>query len=243
MLLRYKLILSIVIAIFFFSPTFSQDVRNIILAEPENNQITSAKPMFKIIIEGENLPRNLKYKIEISNDNFDTVMFTFEQLNNKKGWSIHELYNEEDYNDILERGAFYRAYEDLPDGLYQWRASVHTGVTYQDGSTVSSFIVDSTPPAEVIGLRLAFDATSGFTKLQWDPVFLDVNGRSEYIDHYNVYRYERRSFFFVIRPFFIGSTETESFVDRDVNKSGQGKVLFYKVVAVDKAGNELGRRY
>ena len=242
MFLKEKLSIAISILFLFSSVSYSQTIEKVILTEPSNGQITSSKPVFKIIVQGDNSNPAIKYKIELSRDNFKTVYKTFEQLNDRKGWTFHELYNEQN-TEVTEKGAFFRTPEALSDGLYQWRASAYDGMTYHDGVGTSSFIVDSTPPAEVTKLRLEFDQKTGFTRLRWDPVFTDSNGGSEYIDHYNVYRYEKRSFFFVIRPFFIGSSVTESFLDKDIKKNIEGKVLYYKVVAVDKAGNELGRRF
>ncbi|MEW5807495.1 MAG: hypothetical protein AB1756_09145 [Acidobacteriota bacterium] len=221
--------------LFYTFPLCAQTIEKIILVEPENGKITNNKPLFKILVEGDDISPSTKYRIELSRDDFETVEQTFEQISEKRGWSIHEYEN--------EKGAIYRAQKPLPDGVYQWRASVYDGISYIDGKQTSSFIVDSIPPVEVTGLDLEFDPTTGFTHLRWDSVFLDANGNSEQVDHYNIYRYEKRSFFFVIRVFYIGSTETTSFIDKDVNKNIPGKVIYYKVVAVDKAGNELGRKY
>lgn len=216
-------------------PIFSQSIDGVFLSEPQDRQITSSKPVFKILVEGEDL-HYLKFKIELSRDDFDSVFKVYDQVSEKKGWSFHQWFEE-------ETGGIYRAHEPLPDGLYQWKAYAHNGMSYIAGEEVSSFVVDSIPPAEVSGLNMRFDQETGFTYLDWDQIFLDVNGNAEVIDHYNVYRYERKSIFFVIKVFYLGTSDTESFVDKDRRRNKRGRLTFYKVVGVDKAGNELGRRY
>ncbi len=223
---------------FFISslPLFSQPIKKIFLKEPQNGQITSSKPAFKILIEGDAVPRYLKFKIELSRNDFDSVFKIYDQVSERKGWSYHQWFDE-------EIGGIYRAQEPLPDGVYQWKAYVYDGLSYFEGEATSSFIVDSIPPEEVRGLQVHHDHETGYTHLEWEPILLDVNGMPESISHYNIYRYEKKSIFFVIRVFFIGSTEVESFVDKDTIKNKRGKLIFYKVVGVDKAGNELGKRY
>jgi hypothetical protein len=216
-------------------PLFAQ-IDDVLLNEPQDRQITSAKPAFKILVEGDDISHYLKFKIELSRDDFETVFKEFDQVAEKKGWSFHQWFDE-------EIGGIYRTTEPIPDGVYQWKAYVYDGMNYIGGEEVSTFIVDSIPPAEINGMRMRYDYDTGYTHLDWDPIFLDVNGNSETIDHYNIYRYERKSIFFVIRPFYIGTTKTESFIDKDRGRNKRGKLTFYKVVGVDKAGNELGRRY
>ncbi len=216
-------------------PIFSQ-IDEVLLTEPEDRQITNAKPVFKILVEGEDIAHYLKFKIELSRDDFDTVFKEFDQVSENKGWSFHQWFDE-------EIGGIYRTHEPLPDGDYQWKGYVYDGMAYIGGDEIFSFTVDSVPPAEVSGLNMSFDQETGFTYLEWDQIFLDVNGNSEVIDHYNIYRYEKKSIFFVIRIFYLGTTQTESFVDQDRRRNKRGKLTFYKVVGVDKAGNELGRRY
>ncbi len=232
---RLKILIFPMLICTYLLPLFSQ-IDDILLTEPEEGQITSAKPTFKVLVEGDDISHYLKFKIELSRDDFETVFKVFDQVEEKKGWSFHQWFDE-------EIGGIYRTTEPLPDGLYQWRAYVNEGMSYIAGEAVSSFIVDSVPPAEVSGLRMLYNQETGHTHLEWDPIFLDVNGNSETIDHYNIYRYERKSIFFVIRVFYLGTTTAESFIDEDRSRNKRGKLTFYKVVGVDKAGNELGRRY
>lgn len=217
-------------------PVFSQSIDKALPTEPYDGQIVSSKPAFKILVEGENISHYMKFKIELSRDDFDSVFKVFDQISEKKGWSFHQWFDE-------EIGGIYRAQEPLPDGLYQWKAYVYDGISFVGGDEASSFLVDSIPPAEVSGLRMRYDHETGYTHLEWDPIFLDVNGNSESIDYYNIYRYERKSVFFVIRVFYLGTTKIESFIDKDRRRNKRGKLTFYKVVGVDIAGNELGRRY
>jgi len=78
--------------------------------------------------------------------------------------------------------------------------------------------------------------------LEWDPVTTDQNGRPEYVEKYHIYRYIRRSFFFVVRPFEIAVTDDTSFVDR-AEIALVTPLVFYKINAEDQAGNEPDRRY
>ena len=242
MRLTHRFLIATSIILFISCPAFSQTIEKVKLVEPASGQISANKPVFKILVEGDDLGPSIKYKLELSSDNFETIYRSFEQVNDRKGWVNHELYSD-DASEITEKGALYRVQEALPDGVYQWKAAAYDGMTYHDSDSTSTFIVDSVPPADVSGLMLVFDHKTGMTHLFWNPVLMDINGRSENVDHYNIYRYEKRSFFFIIRVFFIGSSERESFIDKDINKNSLGRVLFYKVVAVDKAGNELGRRF
>jgi hypothetical protein len=141
----------------------------------------------------------------------------------------------------------------LPEGMWEWRARAATKGSEIEFAKPASFRVDATPPAEVTGLRLERRA-DGSVSLTWDPVVNDIEGRPEVVDRYVIYRYETRGIFSQSRGSEAGSSRTPSFVDRsDAARSGAvrsagppGKrgrgTLYYKVVAVDAAGNELGMR-
>ena len=88
-------------------------------------------------------------------------------------------------------------------------------------------------------LEVKLDPSGTSVRLAWQPVTQDVNGRSEYVARYQVYRYNSRGIFPRVRPYLIGVTETPEFVD-DAPLAHPG--LYYRVLAEDEAGNALGVR-
>ena len=68
---------------------------------------------------------------------------------------------------------------------------------------------------------------------------LDRDGRPEYVARYHVFRYERLSAFRGVRSHEIGTTEQPRFTDE--NPPAGTKLLYYRVIAEDEAGNVANR--
>lgn len=214
-------------------PAAAQTVDKVFPRAPIDDQTTSPRPVFRIGVEGSE-PIKMRFKIELSRDDFETVVATFDQLEEGNGWSY----------DVMEdvSGGMYRTRKPLEDGPYQWKASAWNGVEWVTSKAIGSFYVDATPPADVDGIRMSVNRKDQRIELEWDPVVLDRNGRPERVRLYKIYRYEKRSIFFSIRYFQIGVTDQTYFEDPDPNALSM-PLLFYKISAEDEAGNEHERRY
>ncbi len=201
--------------------------------EPEWRATVGPRPRFKIGVEGTDLVK-MRFRLVLSQDEFDTELYVFDQSEEPNGWAFTAV--------MGESGAIFTPPKPLQDGRYQWRADAWNGVEWVEGDEYSEVDVDSVPPAYVEGLAMAVEPGGTGIVLEWDSVTTDQDGRPEYVEKYHIYRYIRRSFFFVIRPFEIAVTDGNSFVDRD-EIALVTPLVFYKVNAEDQAGNEPDRRY
>ncbi len=135
----------------------------------------------------------------------------------------------------------FRCPEDLPEGAWEWRVRLEGAEGAADSRAVP-FSVDATPPAEVEGLSVRRQA-DGSLALAWKPVTEDIEGKPETVDHYAVYRYETLGTFPQGAPARVAEVHSPLFIDRRPPAgAGARALLYYKVVAVDAAGNELGLR-
>lgn len=214
-------------------PVLAQGVVDVFPMEPVNGGVMGPKGMFRVGYEGTDLGKSL-FKIEMSRDDFETIDYTFDQQQESNGWAFTAYGG--------ESGAIYRLRQPLPDGVYRWRVSAWNGIDWVRGQRTFTVTVDAVPPAAVEGIEMTVDRKNKSIRLSWSPVFTDKNGKPELVQRYHVYRYERRSFFWVVRPFEIGVVEDTMFEDRD-EKAFSIPLLFYKVNAEDVAGNEPDRRY
>lgn len=221
------------IAPLFGRPASAQTVDDVFPVEPADGAVVGTRPRFSIGYKGTELEK-VRFKIELSADGFQTIAETWDWREDRNGWATAPF--EE------HPGAIYMTRKPIPDGVYQWRVYAWNGVEWVRGKRVHKLIVDGVPPAEVDRLQVNVDREKRSVVLEWAPVTVDRDGRPERVSLYHVYRYEKRSFFFVIRPFEIGTTETTRFEDTDP-KALDSRLLFYKVTAEDEAGNEGGRNY
>jgi hypothetical protein len=213
--------------------TGAQTVDRVFPVAPEDGGFAGPRPTLQVGVEGSELGK-IRFRIELSADGFETVAHTFDQQEDPAGWVFTALGG--------ENGAMYRARTPLRDGTWSWRVAAWNGVDWVKGRETRRLVVDGVPPADVTGLRMSVDPKTGSIVLDWDPVAADREGRPESVARYRIYRYERRSFFFVVRPFEIGETTGTRFVD-DSRKAADAGMLFYKISAEDVAGNEFDRRY
>ncbi len=222
-----------VVALVAAGPLSAQTIEKVYPLEPPDGGTVGLKPILRIGVDGTDLGK-MRFRIELSRDDFDTVAYTFDQMKSDAGWAFTGLGG--------ENGAMYRVKQPLKDGDYVWRVSVWNGVDWVRGKTVATMHVDGTPPADVDGLRIEINRERGTVSLSWAPVATDRDGGPERVRLYHIYRYQKKTFFFVIRPFEIGTSETTSFEDTTV-KDLANTLIFYRITAEDEAGNEPDRRY
>jgi hypothetical protein len=212
---------------------YAQTVEEVRPLEPKWRATVGPRPEFKIGVQGTDLIK-MRFRLVLSQDDFDTELYVFDQIEEPNGWVFNAL--------MGEAGALFTPPKPLADGRYQWRADAWNGVDWVEGEDYLEVDIDSTPPAYVDGLEMDVEPGGTGIVLNWSPVTIDQNGRPEYVAKYHIYRYIRRSFFFVIRPFEIAVTEDTSFVDRS-EIALTTPLVFYKVNAEDEAVNEPDRRF
>ena len=211
----------------------AQSVDRVFPLDPGDRAIVGTRPTFQLGVEGSDIGK-MRFRVELSRNGFETIAHTFDQQAEPTGWIFTALNG--------ENGAAYRVRSPLGDGPYQWRVSAWNGTDWVPGKETRVLRVDGVPPADVGPLDMDVDPVTKGIVLEWKPVTVDREGRPESVARYKVYRYEKRSMFFSIRAFEIGETETSRFVDASRKAADMG-LLFYKVTAVDEAGNEFERRY
>jgi hypothetical protein len=211
----------------------AQTVARVFPLDPPNGATVGTKPFLKVGFEGTELPK-VRFRIEISRDDFDSIEHTFDQLAESNGWAYTALAG--------ESGALYMVRKPLEGGEYQWRVAAWNGVDWVPGKDDGWFRVDDVPPGDVTEIDMRIDHEAKSVQLRWDPVTVDRDGRPETVVRYHVYRYAKKSMFFVIRPFRLATVESTSYDDND-RLALESPILFYKVTAEDAAGNEPERRY
>lgn len=213
--------------------TPAQNVEDVFPLVPADRAVVGVRPRFQIGVKGSDLGK-MRFRIEISRDDFDTVAYSYDQQADKNGWAFTGLGG--------EMGAMYVTREALPGGSYKWRVSAWNGIEWVVGRKTLAFTVDTVPPAEIQSLRMRWDREQEVLSFEWDPVVSDRDGGPENVVKYHIYRYTNRPPFFVVRPFRIGETQQTFFEDRGkILKNAP--LLYYIVNAVDAADNEPGRRY
>lgn len=211
----------------------AQTVDRVYPLDPPNGATVGTKPYLKVGFEGTDLSKT-RFRIDLSRDDFDTIEHTFDQLADGNGWAYTALGG--------ESGALHMVRKPLEDGEYQWRVAAWNGVDWVPGKDDGWFRVDGIPPGEVTGIDMRIDYNAKSVHLEWDPVTVDRDGRPETVVRYHVYRYAKKSMFFVIRPFRLATVESTEFEDKD-RLAFESPILFYKITAEDAAGNEPERRY
>lgn len=215
------------------STATAQVLENVRPGFPAAGEVVGPKPIFKVLVDGTDVHK-MRFKIELSRDDFESVDRTIDQEKDGNGWAY--LLSGEEW------GGAYRTRDPLGDGKWSWRAWAWNGVDWVKGPADGRFVVDSVPPADVEGIEMRIDRREKVVHLRWGPVTTDREGRPERVAKYRVYRYQKRSFFFSIRAFELGETDRTWFEDRDP-QALENPLVFYKIVAEDDVGNEEGRRY
>ncbi len=117
-----------------------------LIAPEDGASLASHRPTFKFnvidtSVETDNRDDDLGCIIELSKDNFATIYKTYDQNVSVSGWS------KLDYKSGDE--AEFTPTEDLPAGIYQWRAAVRDRVVIGNFSAVRSFTLGNLPTIEV----------------------------------------------------------------------------------------------
>ena len=232
MIYRRKLLPLLALGGLLWLPAQAQMIEEVFPEEPGDGSTVGPRPIIRIGVDGDDI-HMMRFKIVMSQDDFDTESHVFDQTKDQAGWSFAVLGD--------EAGALLRVPKPLNEGVHDWKVYAWNGVDWVEGDNVYRMTVDSIRPEDVETL-MADRSENGGVELSWDPVTLDLNGRPEYISRYHVYRYSRRSFFFSIRAFEISVTDETYYVD-DSQIGRSADMLFYKITAEDQAGNHDFKRW
>ena len=204
---------------------------------PAEGSVVGARPLFRFAVKGvgEGWESAMPPVIELSQDDWKSTLRVYSLGSGPaRGWRL---------TSPASGGASgtFRCPEELPEGGWQWRIRLDGAAAPSPWGSIS-FRVDSTPPGEVRTLKVQ-RRSDGSLALSWSPVTEDVEGKPETVDHYAIYRYDSLGTFPQAAPSRIAEIRATAFVDRRApTRVGSRPVLYYKVVAVDAAGNELGVR-
>ncbi len=201
---------------------------------PKDDASVGKKPRFFIRIDGGDV-ETLKFRIELSRDEFKTIAYTFDQLKDDNGWAVTVL-------DDQTPGAVYFSHQPLAGGAYLWRVASWDGLSWMNGTGRFRIQIDDVPPADVDGVRMTRDPETSCVRIAWEPVTIDRDGGPERVARYHVYRYAAKGPTHPIRPFEAGETVELALEDCDAAALSK-PVLFYRIVAEDEAGNIPGRKF
>jgi hypothetical protein len=211
-----------------------QQPTTLALETPRDGASVAKKPRFVVRVSGADVEK-LRFKIELSGDEFKTIAYTFDQRKDPSGWAVTALADQ-------TPGAAYFPRQPLAGGDYLWRVASWDGLSWKEGGDRFRVQIDDVPPEDVDGVRMTRDPGGACVRLTWQPVVSDRDGRPERVAMYHVYRYAAKGPTHPIRPFQAGETTGFTFEDCDA-ASLKKPVLFYRVVAEDEAGNIPGRRF
>ena len=201
---------------------------------PKDHASVGKKPRFTIRVDGSDVEQ-LRFRIELSKDQFKTIDYTFDQVKDSNGWAYTAL-------DDQSPGAVYFTRQPIAGGDYEWRVASWDGLGWQDGHGISRVVIDDVPPADVDLVRMRREPNRTCVQISWAPVATDIQGRPERVASYHVYRYAAKGHTQPIRPFEAGETAALEYEDCDA-EAFKKPILFYRIVAEDEAGNIPGRRY
>lgn len=205
----------------------AQTVNEVAPFLPEDGAVTGTRPLFRVEVDGTEVIK-MRFKIELSLDDFRTIALTFDGKQDRAGWGLVVPEDDEDHP-----GAIHMLRKPLPGGAYKWRVWAWNGLEWIQGDDEFELTVDAIPPARVNGLRLGIDRETSKVTLQWSPVFADALGNGEIVAFYNVYRAGYPSFE-AYRAFQIGQVEGTTFGEESELNRG---LTFYRVMAEDSVGN------
>ena len=219
----------------------SEEVR---LEYPAEGATVPERVSFHIAVPGGSALPVASARIELSRDRWKSIDRVWDSSESMRGWTL---------GDAGHPGRVtYCCATSLGEGPWEWRARTAGPGGEAASSRATSFRVDATPPAEIDELRVQ-RRPDGVVNLSWDPVVTDVDGKPETVDHYVIYRYQSRGIFSQSPPMRLGQTRAVTYDDRlGRRQTGSGgraskpaddaRTVYYKVVAVDVAGNEIGLR-
>ena len=144
----------------------------ILIAPPDGEYIKSTTPTFQISPD-ETVERQLRYSIEISTDDFETIFRRYDQIVSTQGWTLT--------GEIIQYTV--NQEESLGDAIYRWRAfSYDDVVKWSESSTVWTFKLDKEPPPKPILLSPENGASvrSPRPTFDWENVVDAVSGLDSY---------------------------------------------------------------
>ena len=200
------------------SPAFAEHPKVLTPDAPPDGTVTGRRPRFALKAAGIDT-ESVRYRIELSKDEFRTIAYTFDQEADPNGWVY------------AGAGAIYAPRKPIEAGGYLWRVASWDGVTWKPGSGAFRLRVDDVPPADVKALAMTRRG-NGCVGLVWDPVVEDVKGGPETIRVYHVLRFTSTR----MAPAAAGDATAATFEDCDPELSSR-PLLYYRVVPEDEAGN------
>ena len=214
-----------------FGSLVAQETRLLGL-EPKDGAVRGPRPVFRIAaldLPDEQL-RALELRLALSADRFLSEAYVFDRREREAGWAAGE-----------QGQLLYHPHAPIVDGEYEWKLWVWSGVDWIVGSPTYRLRIDSVPPDEVQELRVEHDETRDALVLEWLPVTLDIQGSAEFVARYRVYGHDRASPFPPAAVYEIGATSTPR-LEIPLQPGEDPPLWFFKVTAIDAAGNETGRR-
>lgn len=204
--------------------------------------------MLEFYIRADGSPEKEEYyKIEVSSDfDFETIVASYNSRDDISGWVFGDLMGLEDVPPELMpenyQGIHLRTRLELPDGEYFWRAfKARGGGAWEPIDGELSFYVDTTPPASVAEVDM-WITERGELAFEWEPVINDLDGNQEAVGGYRIYRYtSTKKRYPTMTRYLIAETEYTEHVQPGALDDGH-RIVFYRIQAVDEAGNEEGRR-
>lgn len=207
------------------TPLLAQVVNDVYPLAPGDGETVGPRPHFRLTVDGEDLYQ-MRFRIVLSQDEFETEAYVFDQLEEPNGWAY------ENWDGAY--GAIYMARKPIADGDYEWKVAAWNGVDWVQSRDVHRLRVDGIRPGDVeVYLSHAGD---GAVRLEWDPVFVDVEGNSENVARYHVYRWTNYKTPMMMSMWELAQTEGLEFVD-DTELARSTSRLYYRVTAEDLAGN------
>jgi hypothetical protein len=141
-----------------------------VLVSPSHNGfVTSDRPTFNLSSKELDAKDFLKFSLEFSNDNFNTIMTTYDQTQSTSGWSADHFVSEQAALFTIPAGS------ELVNGkTYQWRARAYDMRDWSAYSVVWWFSVDTTPPeapysvSDGLGNDIAYTGSVTTLSAHWD---------------------------------------------------------------------------
>jgi hypothetical protein len=131
--------------------------------------VTTNRPTFNLSSKELDNKDFLKFSIEFSSDNFNTVMTNFDQTLSTEGWSGAQFTSDEAALFTVPAGS------ELVNGkTYQWRARAFDMRDWSSYSVVWWFSVDTTPPeapysvSDGLGNDIAYTGSTTTLSAHWD---------------------------------------------------------------------------
>ena len=139
------------------------------LNSPLSGVYTSARPTFNMTTNDVNNDQ-VQYRIEISKDNFNTILMVYNQSADQSGWTKMNYNSNENALYTVKVG------EELSDNVkYYWRAYAWDGTGWSFSSITRNFTVDAKPPTP-----LTISINSGKNATNTRPVTLTLSSTDSF---------------------------------------------------------------